>query len=273
MKFYLDIPKIAHFYWGGGKLLYIRFLSIKTFMKYNPGWRVVFWYPKEPFKGRSWYTDMYPPKIDEKICKDYLPEIEKLNIRMVPVDFRSLGARQNLSEVHKNDYIRVSALHLYGGLWSDTDIIYFKGVESLKVNIPENTGKEVYVCIAGYGHSTGFNMAKPSSIFFNTMVNNMNREYHPQKYQCWGPDMWNKYYKRLESILGGVDIGMDAVYAHDCHQVGELFGNNPRFTENSIGCHWYGGNTLWPDFFNHTAGGEKNLEDNIIGKLIKGEQF
>lgn len=81
--------------------------------------------------------------------------------------------------------------------------------------------------------------------------------------------MWNKYYKTLEHIPGGAEIGMEAVYAHNCHQVKELFGNSPRFTEHSIGCHWYGGNTIWPDFFNATAGGEKNLPDNIIGRLIE----
>lgn len=239
-------------------------------MKYNPDWKVIFWQPKEPFKGRSWYTDMYPPKIDEKICKDYLPELLKLDIEKIIIDFKKLGARPNLSEVHKNDYIRVSALNNYGGLWSDTDIIYFKGVENLKINTEENKDKQVYVCISNYGHSTGFNMAKQGTEFFTTMVNLLNREYHPQKYQCWGPDMWNKYYKNLDYIFGGVEIGMEAVYAHNCHQVGELLnGSSPRFTEHSIGCHWYGGNTLWPDFFNRTAGGETNLGDNIISKLIK----
>jgi hypothetical protein len=62
---------------------------------------------------------------------------------------------------------------------------------------------------------------------------------------------------------------MEAVYAHNCHQVRELFGTVPRFTEQSIGCHWYGGNEVWPDFFNKTAGGEKNLPKCIISDLIE----
>src|SRR5690606_19256542 len=132
----IDVPKIAHFYWGGGKLLYMRYLSIISFLKYNPDWAVVFWQPKEPFKGRSWYTDIYPPKIKEELCKDYLPEVLK-KVHHIEVDFKALGAAKNMSEVHKNDYIRVHALKLYGGLWSDMDIIYFKGVDSLEVNKEE----------------------------------------------------------------------------------------------------------------------------------------
>lgn len=264
-----QIPKMAHFYWGGGKLLYMRYLSILSFKKLNPDWTIVFHYPKEPFKGRSWYTDMYPPKINEAICKDYFNDVFELGVVKDRVDFRTLGARRNMSEVHKNDYIRLHSLKIYGGLWSDTDIIYFKPVTELFVNTPKNKDKDVFVCIADYGHSTGFNMAKPDSKFFTFLVDRLNREYNPSGYQCWGPDMWNKYFKTLDRIPGGCEIGMEAVYAHNCHQVRELLGNEPRFTEYSIGCHWYGGNTIWPDFWNHTAGGERNLPVSIIRDLIE----
>lgn len=269
MKWELSVPKMAHFYWGGGKLLYMRFLSIKSFIKYNPDWVVVFHYPREPFKGRSWYTDMYPPKINEGVCKDYFEDVLKLKVIKNEVDFGALGARRNMAEVHKNDYIRVHALKLYGGLWSDMDIIYFKPMTELAVNKPENKDKKVFVCIGDYGHSTGFNMATPESEFFTFLSDNLNKEYLPSAYQCWGPDMWNKYYKTLKSVPGGCEIGMDAVYAHNAHQVGELLGDNARFTEHSIGCHWYGGNTLWPDFWNKTAGGEKKLPKSIIQELIE----
>lgn len=265
----IDVPKVAHFYWGGGKMLYMRYLAIKSFKKCNPDWNIVLWHPKEPFKGRSWYTDMYPPKIREELCRDYFKDTDEY-VTKVPIDFASLGARKNMAEVHKNDYLRVHALHLYGGIWSDTDIIYFKSVNNLLVNNEINKYKQVYICISNYGHSTGFNMALPRTDFFKSLSENLNREYHPSRYQCWGPDMWNKYYKKLESITHGVDIGMDAVYAHDCHHVEELLSESaPRFTEHSIGCHWYGGNTMWPDFWNSTGGGERNLPKSIIRDLIE----
>jgi hypothetical protein len=270
MDWQLNIPKICHFYWGGGIMVYMRYLSIKSFIKFNPDWNVIFWYPKEPFKGRSWYTDMYPPKINENVCRDYLPELKKLDITFMPVDFHGLGAKKNLAEVHKNDYIRLNVLHLYGGIWSDTDIIYFRSVNALKSNVPENKDKEIFVCIAEYGHSTGFNMAIPGSEFFETLLNNMNREYIPNSYQCWGPDMWNKYFKTLRHIKNGADIGMEAVYAHDIHNVNDLLHNvTPRFTEHSVGCHWYGGHQQWPEFFNKTAGGERNLPKCLISDLIE----
>lgn len=266
----LSVPKILHLYWGGGKLIYLRYLTIKSFIKHNPDWKIVFWHPEVPFKGRSWGINTHYQYLNENVCNDYLPEVLSLPIKSVPIDFNSLKFHKNMAEVHKNDYIRISVLNLYGGVWSDLDIIYFKPITELKVNKEENRDKEAYVCIGPYGHSTGFNMATPNSKFFERLSNLLNVEYRKNEYQCWGPDMFNKYYKSFSSIPNAVNLDMDVVYAHDCHQVRELLnGSTPRFTVGSIGCHWYGGNEVWGDYLNKTKGGEVNLPDNLISKLIK----
>jgi hypothetical protein len=67
----------------------------------------------------------------------------EMNINKLSVDFDKLGFGENMAEVHKNDYIRISALNHYGGLWSDTDIIYFRPMVNIPVNIPENKDKEI----------------------------------------------------------------------------------------------------------------------------------
>ena len=266
----LDVPKTVHFYWGGGKLIYMRYLSIVTFMRYNPDWQVIFWYPAISKKVKKWGTEPGCEVVDEKLCKDYLSELLTLPITKVPINFFEIGLPVNTEEVHKNDYIRINVLNLYGGVWSDMDILYFNPMEKLKVNIPQNKGKEVYVCISDYGHSTGFNMATKGSHFFNTLNNLFGFQYKPNDYQCWGPDIFNKYFKRFHDIRNAVNLSMDVVYAHDCHHVLELLGNGTaRFTDGSIGCHWYGGNSIWGKFINETRGGEYDLPDNIIGNLIK----
>ena len=269
-NWHLSVPKILHLYWGGGKLIYLRYLTIKSFMKLNPDWDIIFWYPQESHKGRSWGINTNYQYLDEKLCKDYIPELLKLPIEKVSVDFTGLGFRKGMAEVHKNDYIRVSVLNLYGGVWSDMDIIYFKPITQLRANKPENKDKETYVCISSYGHSTGFNMATKDSRFFGFFTNTLNKEYHPKHYQCWGPEMMNKYYRDMDKIPNAVNLSMDVVYAHSAYNVRELLnGANPRFNEESIGCHWYGGNEIWGNFLNQTAGGEKNLPDCIISNLIR----
>ena len=252
----LEVPKVAHFYWGGGKLIYMRYLTITTFIKYNPDWQVIFWYPKNHNKNRVWGVEPGNDSINEKLCKDYFPNVMSLPITKQSIDFFSLGMTDNTAEVHKNDYIRINVLNLYGGIWSDMDIIYFKPLDQLKANNKENKNKEVFVCISDYGHSTGFNMAIKESRFYSKLNEMLKYEYKPYEYQCWGPDIYNKFFKTMNSIPGGFNLSMDVVYAHDCHHVKELFGKKSKFTDESIGCHWYGGNSIWGRFINETRGGE-----------------
>ena len=272
-KWHLDIPKIAHFYWGGGKLIYLRYLAFKTFAALNPDWKIILWQPERHFTGKSWGIERGNQPINYKLMEDYTDKLSDLPITLMKVNFESLKFWANMAEVHKNDYIRINSLYLYGGLWSDTDILYFKSMNDLCVNTEENKEKQVYVCIADYGHSTGFNLATEGSKFFTKLLEMLNPEYKPLEYQCWGPDMFNKYFRKLELIPAGVNIPMDVVYAHNCHNVCELLnGKFSRFTDQSIGCHWYGGNSVWGRFLNETAGGEKNLKNNIISQLIINAQ-
>lgn len=267
----LGIPKILHTYWGGGKLVYLRYLTIKTFIDLNPEWEVYFWYPVRSFTGKSWGIEKGYQEFNEKLCKDYLPDLLELPITKMPIDFAELHFNPSTAEVHKADFIRINALYFYGGAWSDMDILYFKPIislESLGVNTDD---KEVFVCISPeYGHSTGFNLARPQSRFFDVLIHNLNEEYRPGNYQCWGPDMFNKYFKTIESIPGGFNLPMDIVYAHNCYHTKELISDKkPRFTKRSIGCHWYGGNSIWGGYLNETGGGESNLKNDIISNLIR----
>ena len=268
----LNSPKILHTYWGGGHLTYIRYLTVKTFMKYNPDWTVVLWYPKRPYVGDpAWNYTKGMPKVNETHIKNYLPDLMSLPVIKSEIDFEKLGFAPSIPEVHKADFIRINSLYQIGGVWADMDILFFKPVTELKVNIPGNKDKEIFVCISpDYGHSTGFNIAKTNSQFFNVLKDKFNEEYDKVKYQCWGPDLYNKYFKNMDSIPGGVNLDMDVVYAYNCHHVAELMNKKPqRFTDGSIGCHWYGGNPIWVKWLNDTLGGEKNVPDSIIGKLIK----
>lgn len=268
-QWHLSIPKIAHFYWGGSHLNYLRYLSVKTFIKHNPDWQVIVWCPEHPFKGNSWGITSGHERINERKVTDYTRELFRLPVTKSPVDFRSLKFRDDMAEVHKADYIRMSVLHLYGGLWSDLDVLYFRPVTALKCNDPKYRSRDTFVCVSDYGHSTGFNMATESSEMFAKLVSVLKFEFKKGAYQCWGPDLFNKYFKDVHSIPGSYNMEMDTVYAHNCHQVAELLEDGkPRFTEYSIGCHWYAGNTIWGSFMNKTDGGRKNLPPSIISRLI-----
>jgi hypothetical protein len=265
-----QIPKIFHIYWGGGIMPYIRFLTVKSFIKYNPDWEIMFWYPKYPTKHVTWHSGelCYPVE-----CDDYASEMLKLPIISTAVDFDEIGFSNSATEVHKSDFLRLHLLTTFGGVWSDMDILYFKPITNLSVNIIENENIDTFVCISNYGHSIGFLMSRPRSGFFRKLLLTIKSRPIPSEYQAIGPTLYNESFrdiKIINQISPTINLDMDVVYAHDAGSIPDLLKNiTPRFTEGTIGTHWYAGHSQWAGFIKATNGGLINLPNNIIGNIIR----
>ena len=240
-------------------------------MNQNPDWTIMFWYPKFPNENMTWYTEEQKYNISQ--CTDFLPKLMSMPITKTSVDFQDYGFDNNISEVHKADFIRLELLSTIGGLWSDMDIFYFKPMNSLYLNIIENKNIETFYCNHNYGHSVGFLMSSEKNKFFETLKELSKREYISILYQSIGSLTFNKYFSSFDSINSitpAINISMDVVYAHNAGDVPNIInGIYPKFTNESIGIHWYAGSPLWKDFINKTNGGLNNLPDSIIGDLLK----
>ena len=269
-EWFLKVPKTLHVYFGGERLPYIRMLTVKSFIKHNPDWKVVVWVPKEPSTLRTWSSKElnYPV-----LCEDCTPELMGLAIEKREVDMSPFGLPDTMSEVHKSDFIRLHILATEGGLWSDMDIIYFKPMTALAVNSEENRDKETFVCISHYGHSAGFLMSAPGSGYYKQLTELALKNYNPNLYQGIGATMFNEHFpkfRNVEAISPSANIDMDAVYAHDAMNIKKILdGSPPEFTEKSIGIHWYAGHPLWGAFIKDTNGGKGDLQDNIISNIIR----
>jgi hypothetical protein len=269
MAWYLKVPKILHVYWGCGKLPYLRYLTVASFRKFNPDWQVWLWRPKYSSRVVTWNTQELNYR---STWDDWTGMLLSLDIEKIEVDFTEYGLSNNISEVHKSDFIRYYFLGKYGGVYSDMDIVYFRPITYLEVNKKGNKNKETFVCISSYGHSNGFFMAAEGSQFFKTMFE-LAKRIDLRKYQSNGPDLCNATYPTIESIekISRVEnIGMEAVYYYDGQHINHIYQqNNLVFGEHSIGCHWYAGSPYAGKFLNETNGGLKNLSKNIISQLCR----
>jgi hypothetical protein len=270
MEWKLKIPKILHLYWGGGPMYYLRFMTIKTFMKHNPDWEIMLWYPKYPSMDFTWHSGEQNTGLD---CDDFIDEAMELPIIKNPVNFVDFGFRNSMSEVHKSDFIRLNLLGSIGGVWSDMDIIFFKPMHTLYFNTSENNDIETFYCNHIYGHSIGFLMASEKNLFFQKLMEYSRKEFNPHMYQSIGSLTYNKYFPTFESIdriTPAFNMSMDVVYSHNAGDIPNIINSNDsKFTTESIGLHWYAGSPLWKDFVNKTNGGLENLPDSIIGNLLK----
>ena len=273
MEWKLKIPKIVHVYWGGGVLYYLRFMTVKTFMKYNPDWEIRFYYPKHHVKEISWIN---PEQKFQVIADDFTEELMKLPITKIEVDFNDYGLSNDMSEVHKSDYIRLQLLSTVGGVWSDMDIMYFNPMSWFYLNDPQYKDIETFYCDHHYGHSVGFLMGCENNKFFGYLREKSKLNFNERDYQTIGARLYKQYFPTQESInqlTPSYNISMDTVYAHDATYFPEILSQNKtKFTNKSLGLHWYAGSPLWRDFIEDTNGGQYNLPNNVIGVLLKNEQ-
>lgn len=261
---------------------YLRFLTIKTFIKHNPDWKIILWYPKFPSTHCTWKTG------EQKYTSNYTDYFNKVQelplVTKTPVDFEEYGINNKMSEVHKSDFLRIQQLSTTGGVWSDMDILYLKPMSSLYFNTEDNKDIETvysYNPQLQYGHSVGFLMATENNKFFKELLLLARKSFNPNDYQCMGVNLFNQYYPTFESInkiTPAINLLMDVVYPYNANQLHELITDRktkytvkPKISSNTIGIHWYAGSRLWKGFMSKTNGGLINLPNSIMGDLLKNE--
>jgi len=268
MNWFLEkIPRIFHCYWGGGKLSYLRYLTIETFHHYNPDWEIRLYYPQSFNKKYSWVGK--EQKYKSKWI-DWFPMIDSTVYKMIPISWDD-SIYKNMSEVHRSDYIRLTLLSSIGGLWSDMDILFIKSINQLAINTPKNSDVETVMCTNYYGHSIGFMMASQNNEVFGNLEQNALKVYDTKEYQSMGAELYNKLYPSIEDIPNMIQLGMNTVYSYNCSQLKYIFDgkiNAEIIDPHTIGLHWYAGGQVAGDFLRKTKGGEEP-DNSLIGRLIK----
>lgn len=275
----LKIPKIAHFYWGG-KLSFLRYVSICSFIKNNPDWHVKLHIPSTT--GNiipKWKTGEQRGSVSiQKNNKDYFNLVEKLNLEIVKHDFSQYNFSNDEHEVHKSDFLRWILLSTDGGVWSDFDIIYTHPMHLMVDNDIKNSEIDTGTCRYNAGswangsHAIGFLMSCPDNLYYRNVSQMSKRFFNKGRYQTIGADLLNKKFNSLKRASVGckfLDIHPDNVYS--ITDINKFIKSDTYIQDypNSIGFHWYGGHPDISKIENEIN--EKNYKDNntFIGKLVK----
>jgi len=263
MWYLTRIPKIAHFYWGGGPLSYLRFLSVKSFKKQNPSWQVKVHQPVINSRGPSNWVN--------NIKQDFRNQISTLDVAVVEHDFDSYGFSNQAHEVHKSDFLRWRLLASEGGVWSDIDIFYTKPIEYLEKNNLQHANIDVALCPLKppHKHTVGFMLASQDNVFYRYISELALTNYNPEVYQCMGSDLINSRFESFESFGQQFPdnqfafLNKKSVYVITSKTIDQFYQpvdqNLTKKFNNSqvIGYHWFGGHPRSQEF-------ENNLQPNTI---------
>lgn len=270
------IPKIVHFYWGSEILPFLRLLTIWSFIKFNPDWEVRFYYPKKRTTIMSWPTHEHKYAVSGQdymeTVTQFLPKVHP-NVKIIELDFSLLMEYDEVSEVHRSDFLRWHILSTEGGLWSDMDIIYFRNID---IDLHNHT----CFCVNNeYGHSVGFLLSAPKNKIFRRIKQKALAGYNPDNYQSMGSVVLNKLYP-AGIRADFYNLPMDIVYAYNAHLIPEIFTEGPRgalrFTRRSVGLHWYAGHWLAGKYINLITKDNVNNFNNVLGSALRmaiGENY
>lgn len=265
------IPQIAHFYWGGGPLSYLRFLSVSSFKKQNPGWQVTVHTPA--------VSSSAPAEWDNSIKQDFRDQLNSLDVAVLEHDFDLYGFNNHAHEVHKSDFLRWRLLAEQGGLWSDIDIFYVRPIDNLRENAAENANINVALCPLKppHKHTVGFMLSSKSNAFYQYIGQLAVTNYNTDVYQCMGSDLINGGFETLESFSQQfpstefIFLDKQCVYTITSKTI-KLFYQQTNKKHNSpeiIGYHWFGGHPRSQEFENVLLPETVNKHSHFLARVIQ----
>jgi Glycosyltransferase sugar-binding region containing DXD motif len=269
------IPKIAHFYWGGGALSYLRFLSVVTFKKQNPNWQVQIHVPV--------VDSTAPSEWHNHISQDFRSQLVQLNVQVIAHDFDQCGFDNQAHEVHKSDFLRWKLLSTVGGVWSDIDILYVRPIDNLAENTEQNSSVDTVLCplMPPSKHTVGFVMGCAANDFYKYLSKLSLQHYRPDVYQCMGSDLINPNFETFESFGQQFPqheflfLNKKGVYSITSKTIDQFYepvtaSTQKKFNHKQIiGYHWFGGHTKSQQFENILTAENAKDHDNFLAAAVK----
>jgi len=273
------IPHELHLYWDGSPMSKLQMLTVVSFHKYNPEWKINVYIAKQGYKGKARYIPDYTGQ-------DYFQEVKKLGyVNIVTIDLDDYGISSALHGILRSDIFRYYILYTIGGVWSDFDVLWLKPMEHFRnieyhgnVPIEEVTDIVSFIYGTGGGHSIGIMIHAKNTVYLQSVIKAVKNVKPPHTHEVFGASLLNTHYPTLDSLykFGNV-IGtrFETYYPYNIHPpnvtIQKLYrGVDLSCINNNVMCvHWYNGRKESKQYVN-TNGFKRNCS---MTTLLKQEGY
>lgn len=273
------IPERLGLFWAGGPLSWLRYMTVRSFRKYNPDWEIVV-YTGMPTDRIFWKTGESQEGNQHK-GKDYFEMLEELDVKIEK--WKSEIDIASLSPVHQSDLFAWWFLHEVGGIYSDFDILFVQSLHKFCVAI-----KKYDSFLMSMSHSVpiGFMGGSEGNKIFRDLYKTClgaNRS----KYQSLGCHAIYRLAKHehIFDIKSGSDIIAKlmctypeqclvdisekfTVYPWDWNKVHCIFQQLNKVSEEVLGIHWFAGGSLGQEFNVRLTEGNFRQRENKYSTLV-----
>ena len=283
------LNKEIFFFWGNPTMSWMRYMTLASFRKLNPEWKITLYtFPCKP-KTKPW-KDHNDQDFFTFKGVDYLPKVEALDIEVKQWNMAGL-LPENISSSHISNFFKWHTLATQGGIYADMDILWVKPFDEFYEKIKD---MDLSICATKF-FSIGLLSSSPKNIVFERALGSAYSTYTNTVYQSagvvalyvwlYGPKILEHEYKiwgalaQKESIFADLqnaaqdkkmyNIPMDLIYHLDCTQMEQMFETTVTIPEETIGLHWYAGHPLAQKFNNLLTSENFREHQNTFTENIK----
>lgn len=274
-----SIPKTIHFFWNKNPLSFLRYLCFYSFRKLNPTWTMKLYIPKYDFmysnKKLLPESDNNISNITGYIGPDFFNELEQLNVEINYVDFEDpqYNFKNELPYYYHAAFLKYFLLAKEGGVWSDTDIIFVKSMDDIRISkeyMFNGNHNKIDIGISFYSvkqmpngfYYTGFLFSSGKNLFFEQLVVETRKKIlEPDiSYLSLDQYLFSDLYRNPRIIVNKYpmysiyNIDEISVYSYTWFRLKEFYLKQFSFTKDKIdeidfrpgiiGFHWFGGDPI-----------------------------
>lgn len=241
------IPLKFGLFWSGAELSYFRFLTFASLRKHHPNDEIELYLSKSSSKNISWVNEKQDFQYENNYSKNYIDELNKLNVKVIEMDLFSTYAPN-----YQSDLFRWWWLYNNGGFYLDADQIILKPFNDLPLqsdfiySIYKAQSCGIYSPVGVIGSSKGCKIVKQ-------IMNEMISCYNPKDYNSLGPfmfrDLFFKYREKWEKENIMFNAPPNFFYpVSESYMIDKIYNSVIHISEESYSLHWYGGHYKSQEF-------------------------
>ena len=272
------IEKTINFFWDTTSISWMRYMTLYSFRKLNPDWRIVLSICNSSnIKHKTW-EDVPTQDFHNYTGDDYFYKLEELNVEIVEWKFEEI-VNKNFADVigpsHMSNFFKWHLLSEKNEFYSDMDILFLKPIEEYYKNVKDF---DTIICYNGDYFSIGFLGSSGSNNFFNSVFENAKVSCTPESYQSAGVDNIYNLFEKLENPDKNIVLSnfwillekhfpennkfnnpMSLFYPWTCSKLAQIFKECNTIPPDCLGIHWYAGGIISQEFNNKLT--HENFKD------------
>lgn len=276
-----NIPKIAHLMWDGSAMAYLQVLTVISFHRLNPDWKIVIYIPIQSYKELG--ANTYVPDYTGEDCFGMLLGLDYVEIR--EVDLRDYGINTDLHFILCSDQLRMQILYRDGGLYMDFDVIWIRPMSSLPTMNCIGNPNDFEASVCYHEDTEGWSniavlLAEKESPYILELVEAQKRVKPPYSHQIYGTDLidglhpnWDKIFAKYPRMLG---VKYKTFYPYDINNLASLYRHDtidPILDDNALCLHWFNGHEKSKKYINNDEYNRPCSLTSVLNylKLNKGQ--